>query len=66
MAPTLYAMCGLPFAGKSTVAAALATRIGASIVRLDAINSERGLGVGGDAIPPQEWDRTYAEAYDRL
>jgi predicted kinase len=66
MAPTRYALCGLPFAGKSTVARELAKQVGAPIVRLDAINAERGLGLDGQPIPPHEWDRTYAQAYGRL
>ena len=57
-APTLYALCGLPFAGKSTTARELAEKVGAPIVRLDAINGERGLGLDGLPI--------YAEAYRRL
>jgi len=65
MAPTLYALCGLPFAGKSTIARELAEKVGALIVRLDAINGERGLGLDGQ-IPQHEWERTYAEAYRRL
>jgi predicted kinase len=66
MAPTLYALCGLPFAGKSTIAHELAEQLGAPIVRLDAINGERGLGLDGQAILQHEWERTYAEAYRRL
>ena len=66
MTPTLYALCGLPFAGKSTIARELAEKVGAPIVRLDAINGERGLGLDGHPIPRSEWERTYAEAYRRL
>lgn len=66
MAPTLYATCGLPFAGKSVVAARLAQRTGADVVRLDTINHERGLGLDGAALLPEDWKRTYAEAYRRL
>lgn len=66
MAPMLHALCGLPFAGKSTVAAELASEVGAPIVRLDAINAERGLGLNAEPIPEDEWDRSYAEAYRRL
>jgi predicted kinase len=66
MAPTLYALCGLPFAGKSTIARELAEKVGAPIVRLDAINGERGLGLDCQAIPQHEWERTYTEAYRRL
>lgn len=60
--PTLYAMCGLPFAGKSTAARALQLRTKAVLVQLDAINAKRGLGLDGSAIPHDEWTRTYAEA----
>jgi predicted kinase len=66
MPRTLYALCGLPFAGKSTVAATLAQRTGAALVRLDAINHERGLGLDGAPISADEWRRTYAEAYRRV
>jgi predicted kinase len=64
--PILYAMCGLPFAGKSTAARALQSRTNARLVQLDAINAERGLGLDGSAIPEHEWSRTYAEAYRRV
>jgi predicted kinase len=63
--PILYAMCGLPFAGKSSAARALESRTKAALVQLDAINAERGLGLDGTAIPEQEWSRTY-EAYRRV
>lgn len=63
---TLYAFCGLPFAGKSTAARALSSRMAVSIVELDAINSERGVGLNGSIIEQADWDRTYAEAYRRL
>jgi predicted kinase len=66
MAPMLYVLCGLPFAGKSTLAAALAERLRIPAVRLDVINHELGFGLDGAAILPHEWDRTYAEAYRRL
>jgi predicted kinase len=63
---TLYAMCGLPFAGKTSIARVLADRTGAALVRLDAINSERGVGLDGAPISDDEWRRTYAEAYARI
>jgi predicted kinase len=66
MTLTVYALCGLPFAGKSTVAGALARRSGAPVIRLDAINHERGLGLDGSAISWDEWERTYDEAYRRI
>jgi hypothetical protein len=44
-------LCGLPFAGKSTVARQLAAELGAPIVRLDDINAERGLGRVSSRLP---------------
>ena len=38
----------------------------APIVRLDAVNAERGVGLNAEPIPADEWDHTYAEAYRRL
>lgn len=65
-APTLTVLCGLPFAGKSTLARVLATRTGARLIALDAINGERGLGLDGQDISPEQWDATYAEALRRI
>ena len=64
--PTLFALCGLPFAGKSTLARALAAHTAASLVVLDAINHERGLGLAGWTISADDWRRTYAEAYRQI
>jgi len=65
-APTLHALCGLPFAGKSTLAKRLAGESGAALVRLDEINHEFGAGLDGAPISAEQWRRTYAEAYRRL
>lgn len=62
----LLIMCGLPFAGKSTLARALAAHLGAVHLETDTINTERGLGVNGAAITACEWAATYREAYRRL
>jgi len=59
-------LCGLPFAGKTTLARTLVARYGWRAISLDAINGERGLGLAGDPSPPHEWDQTYAEAYRRV
>jgi len=64
--PCLYILCGLPFAGKTTLARALERQLGIALVELDAINSARGVGLHGEAISPEEWDETYAEAYRQL
>ena len=65
-ATRLLIMCGLPFAGKSTLARALAKHLGAVDLETDAINTERGLGANGAAITTREWAATYREAYRRL
>ncbi len=57
----VYIMCGLAFAGKTTVARAIAERTRGSVVSLDEINAARGLH-GGDGIPPAEWERTHGVA----
>lgn len=62
----LYIMCGPPFAGKSTLARALAARLRLALISIDAINTERGLGIHVAPIAPEEWDGTYAEAFCRL
>lgn len=64
--PILYVLCGLPFAGKSTLARTLAARLDIPCVAIDAINTERGLGLDLAPIAPQEWTATYAEAYRRI
>lgn len=64
--PVLYLLCGLSFAGKSTLAAAIAEACAGVIISLDTINEERGLGFGGDGIPVEEWERTHHRALARL
>lgn len=61
----LFAMCGLAFSGKTTLARALARLAGAEYVGLDDINEERGLR-GGEGIPAEEWDRTSHIAIERI
>ena len=58
---TLYVLCGLAFAGKSTLAAAIAARTGAAVVSLDDINAQRGLR-GGLGIPDHEWAVSHGAA----
>jgi predicted kinase len=63
--PRLFAMCGIAFSGKTTLARAVARRAGAEYVGLDDINEERGLR-GGEGIPGEEWERTHAIAIERI
>ncbi|MBZ5588563.1 MAG: ATP-binding protein [Acidobacteriia bacterium] len=62
--PVMCIMCGLAFAGKTTVARALAVRLGARTVSLDEINAERGL-FGGQGLPVEEWERSHRVALAR-
>ena len=62
----LYILCGLPFAGKSSLARSLAKAVNAASVELDAINGERGLGLDGQRISAADWDETYRIAYQRI
>lgn len=64
-APRLFATCGLPFSGKSTLSRAIADRLGCPLVVLDDINAQRGLD-GGQGVPPAEWDRTSHLALDMI
>ena len=50
----LYLLCGLSFAGKSTLAREMTCRAGLVLVSLDAINAARGLA-GGLGVPAAEW-----------
>lgn len=63
----LYILCGLPFAGKTTLAKVLVEKFGFVRVDLDQINSERGLGdLNNDSISDSEWKKTYDESYRRV
>jgi len=62
----LFLMCGLSFAGKSTLAAAMARHLACPVISLDALNAERGLGFGGDGIPVEEWEKTHRLATERM
>jgi predicted kinase len=61
----LYLLCGMAFAGKTTLAAALARHLRAEVVSLDEINATRGLH-GGLGIPDAEWARSHEEARLRV
>lgn len=65
-AARLYILCGLPFAGKTTLAQAIAQWLGGTVVALDDINRERGVGLTGEPISQADWARSYAEAHRRL
>jgi predicted kinase len=59
-------LCGLPFSGKTTVATALAHWLGINRVAIDDINDEREVWDDETGMSPEEWTKTYDEAYRRL
>lgn len=59
-------LCGLAFAGKTTVGGAIAAKLpDAVVISLDELNARRGLA-GGLGIPEHEWAKTHAEALAEL
>jgi len=62
----LYILCGLSFAGKTTLAKGLERRLGFARVDMDVINDAKGVGLHGEPISAEEWERTYAESYRQL
>lgn len=64
--PWLYILCGLPFAGKSTLAKELVKRFGFVYIDIDQINTNFGVGLCGAPISPEEWEKSYAAAYKWL
>lgn len=63
---TVYMTCGLAFAGKTTLARALAGRLGCAVVSLDEINRERGFPDGGVGLPAKVWAETHGIAVARV
>jgi hypothetical protein len=61
----VFAMCGIAFAGKSTIALRVAEALELNIISLDAINSEGGLH-GGEGVPDARWEETSFIATTRL
>ncbi len=49
--PRVYILCGLPFAGKTTLARTLAQHLDLPRVSIDEINGERGLGFDNITLP---------------
>lgn len=62
----LVATCGIPFAGKTTLARELAARRECALVSVDAIVAERGIDLGADAGNQAGWARAMAEGLQRV
>lgn len=66
MSPCVYILCGLPFAGKTTLARTLAARLGWVHLEVDAFNRAGGRGLRGEQLTRQDWIATYRAAYHQL
>ncbi len=64
--PCLYILCGLPFAGKTTLAKEMVKLLGIKRVSIDEINGERGIWNDDTGMLPEEWTKTYDIAYQRI
>jgi predicted kinase len=53
--PTLYILCGLPGAGKTTLATAIAKQRDIALVSLDHIKVDEGYFVSDDQVPDADW-----------
>ncbi len=62
----LFILCGVPFAGKSTLACELARQLPGRRIDIDELNAARGHGAGGDDLSQKDWDAVYAESFRLL
>ena len=63
--PIVYAMCGLAFSGKSTVARRVAAALRLELIVLDRINEERGLD-GSKGLTDRQYIQAHTEDYEKL
>lgn len=61
----VFAMCGLAFSGKSTLACRIARAMACELISLDGINHERGLH-GGEGMTIAQWEETSTIAMEQL
>lgn len=62
---TLYILCGLPYAGKTTLRKELVKRFGFSFVSIDEIMQKHGMWDKKD-LGQKDWDLAYFEGYEEL
>lgn len=64
---TLYILCGIPFAGKTTLAKELVKRLGFLRIDLDDIKFELlGKDIRDEDVKQNQWDKIYLEMYQRI
>ena len=64
--PCLYILCGLSFAGKTTLAKEMVKLLSIKRVSIDDINTERGVWNDKTGLSSEEWTKTYEIAYQRV
>jgi predicted kinase len=57
--PTLYILCGLPFAGKTTLATQLLAQRDMAYVNIDHVKADEGYFVSDDQVPDADWPGIY-------
>jgi predicted kinase len=57
--PTLYILCGLPFAGKTTLANQIIAAKDMACVNLDHVKADEGYFVSDDQVPDADWSGIY-------
>ena len=64
--PIVFLLCGPSLAGKSRIAALLASSFAASIICADDINAQRGLPFGAEGLPESVWGETLQLQLEQL
>ncbi len=64
--PQVYIVFGIPFSGKSTLVRELARQRGCRVIDIDAINTARGVGIGGAPITQEDWAISFATGIAQL
>lgn len=60
-------MCGYPFAGKSSLVKEIIRKFNYSLVTVDEVHSERGIGLDPQKpIKQEDWDIAYETAFNRV
>lgn len=63
----LYILCGIPFAGKTTLAKELEKRLGFSRIDLDDVELELlGKNIKDENVKQNQWDKIYLDMYQRI
>ncbi len=61
---TFFILCGLPFAGKTTLTKNLVDRLGFVSVNIDDVKFAHGYeGVDDDDVPDKTWQEIYTDSY---